>query len=324
MKDKDRKCALEFFSKINAFLKSSEGRCDILLNFEGVEKVDPSGCVFLFSYIEMFQEVYPGCNIKIKYPRKIKPTPGNGCHHTAQPNHVFNHLKLYERLGTRKAPVFHTVAPPNLKVWETISFVNDSELVGKILENVCEKVPDISPAQRSQIWKVLIEAVNNCPEHAYDKAFMRDKGLKYNKTRCLFAIIEGHLAIAVADLGVGIPYTLEHGKAKEVWNIIRKLLKVSTASGTKDSHYLQGMINIKDVRKRLSRYTKYDNRGHGGADLRKAIKELKGKILIMSGKGSLMLDASTPEPNKLTLRDFNTGLDGTLIYMSIPLTDINE
>ena len=40
----------------------------------------------------------------------------------------------------------------------------------------------------------------------------------------------------------------------------------------------------------------------------------------MSGKGSLMLDASNPDLMDVDSKDFDTGLNGTLISMSIPLT----
>ncbi|ELI0349952.1 hypothetical protein Q8346_002900 [Vibrio vulnificus] len=80
------------------------------------------------------------------------------------------------------------------------------------------------------------------------------------------------------------------------------------------------MINIKNVRERSSRHKDFDNRGYGGVDLQKAIKELKGRLLIMSGKGSLMLDASNPDSMDVDPKDFNTSLNGTLISMSIPLT----
>jgi ABC-type transporter Mla MlaB component/anti-sigma regulatory factor (Ser/Thr protein kinase) len=322
----DRAKVLKFFENIRSFL--DESKKDnfygvVLLNLEKVVKVDPSGCAFLFSYIEMFQELYPRVNFKIKYPNRIKPHAGSSTE-TIQPNHVFNHLELYKQLGSPKAPICHTLPPPKLKIWETESFTNsDSSLVGQILENVCNKVPNVSNEQIAKIYKILIEAVNNCPEHAYDKSFMQEKGLQYKKTRCLFAIIEGRLVVVVADLGVGIRYTLEHGKAKDSWEIFKRfhrLVRRNKDFSFRDSECLQGMINIKNVRERSSRHKDFDNRGYGGVDLQNAIKGLKGRLLIMSGKGSLMLDASNPDLMDVDSKDFDTGLNGTLISMSIPLT----
>lgn len=209
-------------------------------------------------------------------------------------------------------------------MWETESFAqSDSSLVGQILENVCRKVPDVSREQIPKIYKILIEAVNNCPEHAYDASFMNEKGLQYKKTRCLFATMEGRLVVVVADLGVGIRYTLEHGKAKDSWELFKRFQRLVSRNkdfSSRDSECLQGMINIKNVRERSSRHKDFDNRGYGGVDLQKAIKELKGRLLIMSGKGSLMLDASNPDSMDVDPKDFNTSLNGTLISMSIPLT----
>ncbi|EAS74230.1 hypothetical protein ACEO96_02645 [Vibrio anguillarum] len=317
---------LSFFKDIGSFLDSSEQSNfygTVLLNLGKVEKVDPSGCAFLFSYIEMFQELYPRVNFKIKYPNQIKPHVGSSVE-TIQPNHVFNHLELYKQLGSPKAPLCHTLPPPKLKVWETESFAqSDSSLVGQILENVCRKVPDVSREQIPKIYKILIEAVNNCPEHAYDASFMNEKGLQYKKTRCLFATMEGRLVVVVADLGVGIRYTLEHGKAKDSWELFKRFQRLVSRNkdfSSRDSECLQGMINIKNVRERSSRHKDFDNRGYGGVDLQKAIKELKGRLLIMSGKGSLMLDASNPDSMDVDPKDFNTSLNGTLISMSIPLT----
>lgn len=323
----DRAKILKFFEKVCSFLE--ESRKDnfhgaVLLNLERVEKVDPSGCAILFSYIEMFQELYPRVNFKIKYPNRIKPHVGCAVG-TIQPNHVLNHLELYKQLGSPKAPLCHTLPPPKLKVWETESFTNsDSSLVGQILENVCRKVPNVSNEQIPKIYKILIEAVNNCPEHAYDQAFMNEKGLQYKKTRCLFAIIEDRLVVVVADLGVGIRYTLEHGKAKRSWELFKRFQQVvrrDKAFSSKDSECLQGMINIKNVRERNTRHKDFDNRGYGGVDLQKAIKGLKGRLLIMSGKGSLVLDASNPDDMDVNPKDFDSELNGTLISMSIPLTD---
>ncbi|MGF1698212.1 hypothetical protein L4C54_21375 [Vibrio lamellibrachiae] len=324
----DRTKVLKFFENVCSFLEESNKHGNfhgvVLLNLEKVVKVDPSGCAFLFSYIEMFQDIYPRVSFKIKYPNRIKPHAGSSAE-TIQPNHVFNHLELYKQLGSPKAPLCHTLPPPKLKIWETESFANsDSSLVGQILENVCQKVPNVSNAQISKIYKILIEAVNNCPEHAYDKSFMQKKGLQYKKTRCLFAIIEGRLVVVVADLGVGIRYTLEHGKAKDSWEIFKRfhrLVRRNKDFSSRDSECLQGMINIKNVRERNTRHKDFDNRGYGGVDLQNAIKGLEGRLLIMSGKGSLMLDASIPDSMDVDLKDFDTGLNGTLISMSIPLTD---
>ncbi|NRB68782.1 MAG: hypothetical protein HRU48_15650 [Vibrio sp.] len=322
----DRAKVLKFFESIRSFLadpENSDFHGAIVLNLEKVAKVDPSGCASLFSYIEMFQELYPRANIKIKYPNRIRPHAGSTAE-TIQPNHVFNHLELYKQLGSPKAPLCHTLPPPKLKIWETESFANsDSSLVGQILENVCNKVPNISTSQISKIYKILIEAVNNCPEHAYDETFMRDNGLKYKKTRCLFAIIEGRLVVVVADLGVGIRYTLENGKAKNSWEIFKRFHRFASKNkdfSSRDSECLQGMINIKNVRERNTRHKDFDHRGYGGDDLQNAIKGLKGRLLIMSGKGSLMLDASNPESMDVDPKDFDIGLNGTLISMSIPLT----
>ncbi|AYV21092.1 hypothetical protein [Vibrio mediterranei] len=326
MYPEDRAKVLKFFESICSFLEEEDNRNfngTILLNLESVEKVDPSGCAFLFSYIEMYQELYPRVSFKIKYPNRIKPHAGSSSE-TIQPNHVFNHLELYKQLGSPKAPLCHTLPPPKLKIWETESFTNsDSSLVGQILENVCNKVPNISPSQISKIYKILIEAVNNCPEHAYDETFMNDNGLRYNKTRCLFAIIEGRLVVVVADLGVGIRYTLENGKAKSSWEIFKRFQRFVLKNkdfSSRDSECLQGMINIKNVRERNTRHKEFDNRGYGGVDLKNAIKGLEGRLLIMSGKGSLMLDASNPESMDVKPKDFDIGLNGTLISMSIPLT----
>lgn len=322
----DRAKVLKFFKSICDFLSDPERKSfkgAILMNLEKVEKVDPTGCAFLFSYIEMFQELYPRVNFKVKYPNRIKPHAGSSVG-TIQPNHVFNHLKLYKQLGSTKAPICHTLPPPKLKVWDTESFTNsDSSLVGQILENVCNKVPNVSSEQIPKIYRILIEAVNNCPEHAYDPTFMHERGLKYKKTRCLFAIMDGRLVLVVADLGVGIRYTLENGKAKESWEIFKRIQRLIVKNkdfSSRDSECLQGMINIKNVRERRSRHRDNDNRGYGGVDLQKSIRALKGRLLVMSGKGSLMIDASNQDSVDVKPQDFDMGLNGTLISMSIPLT----
>jgi len=322
----DRSKVLKFFEEVCSFLeksKKSNFHGVVVLNLEKVEKVDPSGCAFLFSYIEMFQELYPRVSFKLKYPNRITSHVGSRSE-TIQPNHVFNHLELYKQLGSTKAPLCHTLPPPKLKIWQTESFTNsDSSLVGQILENVCRKVPNVSDAQIKKIYKILIEAVNNCPEHAYDDVFMRNKGLSYKKTRCLFAIIESRLVVVVGDLGVGIRYTLEHGKAKDSWELFKRfqrLIRRNKDFSSRDSECLEGMINIKNVRERNSRHREFENRGYGGVDLQNAIKGLEGRLLIMSGKGSLMLDASNPESMDVKPKDFDVGLNGTLISMSIPLT----
>ncbi|SBS65543.1 hypothetical protein [Vibrio atlanticus] len=323
----DRAKVLSFFDEICTFLSKPENesfRGEVRLKLENVEKVDPTGCAFLFSYIEMFQALYPAVQFKINYPNKIKGHIGTNVD-TIQPNHVFNHLGLYKQLGSTKAPLCHTLPPPKVSVWVTESFTNsDSALVGEILKNVCEKVPTVSGEQVRQIYKILIEAVNNCPEHAYDEQFMSDKGLSFDKTRCLFAIIEERLVVVVGDLGVGIRYTLENGKAKNSWNLIKRWERIFNNKrffSSKDSECLEGMINIRNVRARKSRHENHDYRGWGGVDLKNAIKGLGGKLLVMSGTGSLMLDASNPDDLVLTPKDFDIGLNGTLISMSIPLKD---
>jgi hypothetical protein len=234
-------------------------------------------------------------------------------------------LELYKQLCSPKASICHTLPPPNLEIWDTESFEDSkSSLVGQILENVCNNVPEISASQIAKIYKILIEAVNNCPEHAYDETFMQEKGLSYKKTRCLFAIIDNRLVVVVADLGVGIRYTLEHGKAVYSWKMFQRfqrIVKGINDFSSKDSDCLQGMINIKNVRKRSTRHGDFDHRGYGGMDLQNAIKDLQGRLLVMSGKGSLMLDASNPNSLDIQPRDFDVGLKGTLISMSIPLTN---
>lgn len=319
----DRGKLLGFFNEVSEFLSSSkEGGFNgaVSLNLTKVEKVDPTGCAILFSYIEMFQELYPRVSFQLKYPNKIKGHYGVD---TIQPNHVFNHLELFKQLGSPKAPTCHTLPPSKLTIWDTNSFANsDSSLVGRILENVCKQSPDISGAQIGKIYKILIEAVNNCPEHAYDETFMKAKGLSYKKTRCLFAIIEDRLVVVVADLGVGIRYTLDNGKAQSTWSTFKRFMQMSGMKdfSSKDSQCLDGMINIKNIRDRNSRHQSSNYRGYGGVDLKNAIRDLQGRLLIMSGKGSLTLDASNPDVFDLIPKDFDIGLNGTLISMSIPLT----
>ncbi|MET2901637.1 hypothetical protein ABXV22_25575 [Vibrio rotiferianus] len=327
MLEGDRAKVLSFFDDVCSFLACPDNkgfRGEVCLRLENVEKVDPTGCAFLFSYIEMFQSLYPTVQFKIKYPNKIKGHVGTNVD-TIQPNHIFNHLGLYKQLGSPKAPLCHTLPPPQVRVWATDSFTNsDSTLVGEILKSVCEKVPTVSREQARQIYKILIEAVNNCPEHAYDSQFMAAKGLVFNKTRCLFAIIEERLVVVVGDLGVGIRYTLDNGKAKNSWEVIKRwerMFNKKKLFSSKDSEYLEGMINIRNVRDRKSRHKEHDYRGWGGVDLKKAIKGLGGKLLVMSGTGSLMLDASKPGDLVVQAKDFDIGLNGTLISMSIPLKD---
>lgn len=323
----DRAKVLSFFDSICTFLAKPENegfRGEVCLRLENVEKVDPTGCAFLFSYIEMFQELYPTVQFKIKYPNKIKGHTGTNIS-TIQPNHIFNHLGLYKQLGSPKAPLCHTLPPPQVSVWATDSFTNsDSTLVGEILKSVCKKMPTVSNEQVRQIYKILIEAVNNCPEHAYDELFMAAKGLTFNKTRCLFAIIEDRLVVVVGDLGVGIRYTLDNGKAKNSWEVIKRwerMFNKNKLFSSKDSEYLEGMINIRNVRDRKSRHKKHDYRGWGGVDLKNAIKGLGGKLWVMSGTGSLLLDASNSGDLVVQPKDFDIGLNGTLISMSIPLKD---
>ncbi|MBE3725420.1 hypothetical protein HJ192_11235 [Vibrio parahaemolyticus] len=113
----------------------------------------------------------------------------------------------------------------------------DGALAGRVIKEL-EKFG----VEKSVLYRSSVEAISNAVEHGYDKNIKSNADIS-DKTWWMFAaVLENKLTILVADLGHGIPNTLEKTQDSSILDEIWGMLGIKA---TKDCELIHASTLVK-------------------------------------------------------------------------------
>ena len=218
---------------------------------------------------------------------------------------VLQHVGLLGMLGLAGRM---RVTAANVKDWrvDTAAAV-DGERVDRVLSEQLRNFPD---SGKRGLYRGLTEAMTNCVHHAYESS--RRDGVRANLSDkrwwMFWQVNGGNLDVAFCDLGMGIPRSLLEGKT---WPIedVDSVLKALGLLRTDASLIAAGF----DLRKSS---TGESHRGKGLSEIKNAILQLDGSVLLYSNSGAYSFDAGTRREQR---RSYPESILGTLIQWRIPM-----
>lgn len=160
----------------------------------------------------------------------------------------------------------------------------------------------LSPALSTGFYLGLTEAMTNTRQHAYPQPAMLCSDISewwmFSQEK------DGRLSVVFCDLGIGIPESLPK-KQPKIWGIILNSMKPNDG----DAEIIEATIRLKKSSTELT------HRGKGLTQLEDVIKGVKdAKLRIYSNKGCYALEDGTKK-----LDNYQTSINGTLVYWSIPI-----
>lgn len=290
----------EFRLKLISFLKrlkdalNDKKTSNVVIDFSIVTSLHPCGTLLLLAEIDRVME----CSVRSK---KISATyPKNPVI-----EQMFQHVGLLEVLGLE--PRIQTINATNVKPW-LYATGHEGDL-----DSIAEKLPKIltegkNKELRFALLSGMAEAVANSSEHAYAKTQSTPIPGKAPKKWWLFARQFGDdVAVAICDLGRGIPGTLEANWKEELGSFFK------TRRGLKRPDHM--MIELALTVGKTS--TNKKNRGKGLKDVLKVVREQHlGVLSIYSNHGVYTLNNSKAKDASL---DDKNSIHGTIIQWTIPI-----
>ena len=274
-----REKLLSFIKKIKNHL-SKGYKVDI--SFAETRKLLPCGTLWATAKIE---------NLIKHYPNKLTCNyPEDGI-----VEQLFQHIGLLQKLGltSKKVDINHD----SVRHWHYVE--------GTSTDNISHfselfKTIALPEELKSGLFDSMSEAVTNTVQHAYDSNDPKEWRMFAQKN-------DGHLDVALCDLGIGIPKSLRQKPELKEW----LTSPVQTSKRNRDESLLEVAIQSSRSKTRLP------HRGKGLKDMLEHVKSGKvGGFRVFSGKGVFNYSASEKIE---TTKHFRTPIRGTLIEWQIPL-----
>ncbi|MGA3683475.1 hypothetical protein [Pseudomonas graminis] len=263
----------------------------ITIDFSKVKELHPCGTLLFLAELErLFESPVVGKKLAATYPTD------------SVVEQMLQHIGLLQRLGL--PPRIENIIADNVVSWLHASGTEgELDSIADILPKVLTEGSNME--LRIALLSGMAEAVANSSEHAYKKSI---GGADERKKWWLFARQVGdEVAVAICDLGLGIPGTLESNWKEEVATILK------TRSGLKRLDHK--MIQLAFTVGKTS--TDRRNRGKGLKDILKVVHEQQvGSIFIYSNKGIYVMDNA--DATKVS-RDEKVSINGTIIMWKIPI-----
>jgi len=261
----------------------------VCLDFRPTQKMAAGATLLLYSELHRIKRLYPNAAIRC-VPARNKVV-----------GQILQHLQIYDLLGHDAQ-----ITPDRKDVisWRTAtSGYIDGNAVGNIISQLA-----LDDVRAKHLFRGATEAMVNAINHAYQES--RNDGLvafTEKKWWMFFRQHEDKLAVAVCDLGIGIPRSLPLKYASEVIQEAMSVLSVGYKAT--DSRLIQAAMELQRTR------TSQVGRGRGLNDLRRIVDEVPGGILyIFSNKGLVQYEGGV-----FTRRNFRISLFGTVVLWIIPL-----
>ncbi|MEE4995955.1 hypothetical protein V2K22_04285 [Pseudomonas alliivorans] len=289
----DRSKLITFIKRLKDAL-NDKTISNVTINFSSVSSLHPCGTLLLLAEIDRIMEsATRSKKISAVYPKDQIV------------EEMFQHVGLLSLLGLE--PRIPTISSLNVKPW-LYATGHDGDL-----DSIAEKLPKILTEGKNMELRLALlsgmaEAVANSSEHAYPKLQVTPIPGTAPKKWWLFARQFGDdVAVAICDLGRGIPGTLEANWTEEVSHFLK------TRRGLKRQDHK--MIELALTVGRTS--TKKINRGKGLKDILKVVREQHvGVLSIYSNHGVYTLNNSTASDVSL---DEKNSIHGTIIQWKIPI-----
>lgn len=265
---------------------------NVIIDFSKVTMLHPCGTLLFLAEIERILE-------NDVFAKKLSATyPEDSI-----VEQMLQHIGFLQRLGLD--PRIDEIVADNVVPW-----LHASGSEGD-LDSIADLLPKVLTEGRNMKLRIALltgmaEAVANSSEHAYKKSTKIEKDDR--KKWWLFARqVDDDVAVAICDLGLGIPGTLEANWKDEVAAVLK------TRSGLKrlDNKLIQLAFTVGKTS------TDKKNRGKGLKDILKVVHEQKvGSILIYSNKGVYIRD--NIEDTRIAC-DEKASINGTIIMWKIPI-----
>jgi hypothetical protein len=217
---------------------------------------------------------------------------------------LLQHLGLLDMMKAKKRA---EVSADNVKHWQVASGV---DVDGSRTEPIIEEYARLfSTDEAARMYRGLVEAMNNCKHHAYRARREDGTGLAIeSRWWMLCQEKDGHLFVALCDLGIGIRRSLMQGRR---WTPAQIIEMVKSLGGRRDSTFIKAAILLGRSR------TNEEYRGKGLQDIRAVFDEMQsGWLRISSNRGTYSYSAETRTEK---LHEHSGSILGTLVAWLVPL-----
>ncbi|HCE2195150.1 hypothetical protein [Vibrio parahaemolyticus] len=288
----------ELQKKIKSTYKSRNQTIKIC--FRNTKYITAAAAINLFSETSRSVRKYPGLKYSVSSAPKVKIKDVS----VPLVESVLNRLGFYELLGLKKRSMKEI---QSVRCWHQANgTLADGALAGRVIKEL-EKFG----VEKSVLYRSSVEAISNAVEHGYDKNIKSNADIS-DKTWWMFAaVLENKLTILVADLGHGIPNTLEKTQDSSILDEIWGMLGIKA---TKDCELIHASTLVKKTQ------TLKSNRGKGGKDLTSLVDLYpKSSLTIFSNRGIYRYHGKSHRRQGISY-DNKTPINGTIVEWSIPLS----
>lgn len=290
------------------FLKNLKKVCTtssrVKISFAKTEKVNCCGTLLMLAEIDrIVRSLGNKCHVTCGYPKD----------ETVEK--AFQQVGLFNILGKRHRLEI-TEADKTVVNWHYASDVSVNQKSADALMKVIR-------AQVPAGYKKLVSGVGEAMDNAVHHAYLRPRGDLLSGTPAaderrwwVFAeVLDGWLAVAFCDLGLGIPVTLPEKWSEQVQDIIRLTM---LSSGKRDRNMIRRSLELGRTR---------TDQGHRGKGMRrnilKAAADLGGRLSVYSNAGAVGVDFRE-KPPKYSTGAYVESILGTVIQWAIPLTETQD
>lgn len=295
-------------AELALFLKNLRKACAtfsrVKISFSKTEKVNCCGTLLMLAEIDRITRSLRGrCRLTCGYPKD----------ETVEK--AFQQIGLFAIL-TKPHRLEITKEDKTVANWHYASDVSVNQKSADALMKVIRaQVPDG--------YKKLVSGVGEAMDNAVHHAYLRPRGdllsglpAADERRWWVFAeVLDGWLAIAFCDLGLGIPVTLPEKWSEQVQDIV-KLTMLS--SGKRDRNMIRRSLELGRTR---------TDQGHRGKGMRrnilKAAADLGGRLSVYSNAGAVGVDFRE-KPPKFSDGAYVESILGTVIQWAIPLTETQD
>jgi len=290
----------DFFSFIKDIQSAAE-KGNVLIDLRGVIEVKAGAMLLLYASIQTLQKKHGRKNIVRFTKCKLSIISSS-----------FGRLGFWEL--TKQLEFLPTAVNDNSLEICTTSIEdtkrNDKAQLKKIITYTQAAIADAGLDEENVLaYNAITESVSNVWQHAYDNDFVADN---FNKTLANWWIIvekiDDQFFIAVYDIGVGIPTTLER---KYWYTVYYSYTDGKLYEYAADAHRIKMAVEYG-----RSRF-KVDNRGKGLSEAKDfVLSNPEGAMIIYSGQGSYIFKTNT---GKEKLTKLPSEFPGTLIQWNLKL-----
>ncbi|WGO94435.1 hypothetical protein QCD61_04960 [Pseudomonas viciae] len=294
----------EKYSEFFNFIKKIENCAEngkVLIDLRNVREVKAAAILVLFATVETLQKKYGRKNI-VKFTKGRHPaiTKAFG---------RWGFWELTAQSNTLPSPKLGKGLPICMTSYESTKR-NDKSQLKKVIMYTQDAIAGAGLDEENVLaYNAITESVSNVWQHAYDEDFL---GSEFNRDLANWWIIveriDDQFFIAVFDIGVGIPATLERKPWYKVYflNSDGQLYEYAA-----DAHRIKMAVEYG-----RSRF-KMDNRGKGLSEAKDfVLSNPEGVMIIYSGGGAYIFKTATGEEK---LESIPSGFPGTLIQWNLRL-----